>query len=163
MVVLILDYGSGNIKSVFNSVKKALNLTLNYDVKVSSNFKDIEISDKIILPGVGSFDQCMKLLKKLDGIFETLHQEVINKKKPFLGICVGMQILADFGYENVKTRGLSWIDGDVKSLKNYIKTKKELKIPHMGWNNLDIENNIPILGDISYSDQFYFVHSFFLM
>ena len=162
MFVLIIDYGSGNIKSVHNSVKKTLqNLNKSSDLKVSSNISDIRKADKIILPGVGSFDHCMNRIKKINDLVETLKDQVIIKKKPFLGICVGMQILADQGYENQKTKGLSWINGDVKPIKNYIDHFQNLKIPHMGWNNLIIHKSNILLEDISDGDQFYFVHSYF--
>ena len=162
MLVLIIDYGSGNIKSVYNSVKKTLN---NFDqfskVKVTSNLSQIKIADKIILPGVGSFDQCMDRIKKIKDLVETLKDQVILKKKPFLGICVGMQILANYGYENKKTKGLSWINGNVKSLKKSIDYSKKLKIPHMGWNNLIINKNNNLFDGITDEDQFYFLHSYF--
>ena len=120
MFVLIIDYGSGNIKSVYNSVKKTLhNFNTFSKVKVSRNLLEIEKADKIILPGVGSFDQCMNRIRKIKDLVETLKYQVLIKKKPFLGVCVGMQILADNGYENQKTEGLSWINGDVKPLKNF--------------------------------------------
>ena len=162
MFVLIIDYGSGNTKSVYNSVKTILK---NFDrfsqVKVSNNLSEIRKADKIILPGVGSFDQCMKRISKMNGFVETLNDQIIIKRKPFLGICVGMQILADFGYENQKTKGLSWINGDVKPLKNFLDNSQNLKIPHMGWNSLSFYNNINLLNDITVNDQFYFVHSYF--
>ena len=105
MFVLIIDYGSGNTKSVYNSVKTILQ---NFDrfskVKVSNNLSEIKKADKIILPGVGSFDQCMNRIRKIRDLVETLKFQVITKKKLFLGICVGMQILADNGYENKKTK-----------------------------------------------------------
>ena len=135
MFVLIIDYGSGNIKSVYNSVKKTLhNFNKFSEVKVSRNLSEIEKADKIILPGVGSFDRCMNRIKKIKDLLETLNDQVIIKKKPFLGICVGMQILADYGYENQKTKGLSWIKGEVKPLKNFLDNSQKFKIPHMGWN-----------------------------
>ena len=162
MFVLIIDYGSGNIKSVYNSLKKTLqDLNKSFDLKVSSNLLDIRKADKIILPGVGSFDQCMNRIRKIKDLVETLNDQIIIKRKPFLGICVGMQILADYGYENQKTKGLSWIDGDVRSLKNTICESQNLKIPHMGWNNLSINKESYLFDKITNEDQFYFVHSFF--
>ena len=162
MFVLIIDYGSGNIKSVYNSVKRTLNNFNKFsEVKVSRNLLEIKKADKIILPGVGSFDQCMARIRKITDLIETLKDQVINKNKPFLGICVGMQILADHGYENQKTKGLSWINGDVKPLKNFQANLHNLKIPHMGWNNLYIHKNNNLLNDITANDQFYFVHSYF--
>ena len=162
MFVLIIDYGSGNIKSVYNSVKKTLqNLNKSYNLKVSSNLSEIRKADKIILPGVGSFDQCMNRIKKINDLVETLNDQIIIKSKPFLGICVGMQILADYGYENQKTKGFSWIDGEVKSLKSSMSESKGLKIPHMGWNNFSIYKKNNLFDNITDEDQFYFVHSYF--
>ena len=162
MFVLIIDYGSGNIKSVYNSVKKTLqNLNKPCDLKVSSNLTEIIKADKIILPGVGSFDKCMNRIRKTKDLVETLNDQIIIKRKPFLGICVGMQILADYGYENQKTKGLSWIDGHVKSLKNSLCELQSQKIPHMGWNNLSINKKNNLFHSITDEDQFYFVHSYF--
>ena len=163
MFVLIIDYGSGNIKSVYNSVKKILNnYNISIEVKVSNNLLEIKNSYKIILPGVGSFNQCMDRINKTEDLVGTLTDQIITKKKPFLGICVGMQILADYGYENKKTKGLSWINGEVKSLKNFTDHSQNLKIPHMGWNNLSVNSKtINLLHDITDEDQFYFVHSYF--
>ena len=162
MIILIVDYGSGNIKSVYNSIKKTTkNLSRFSKVKVSNDLLEIRKADKIILPGVGSFDQCMNRIRKTRGLLETLHNQVITKKKPFLGICVGMQILADYGYENQKTKGLSWIDGNVKSLKNSINDLKNFKIPHMGWNNISTFKNNNLFDNVTDEDQFYFVHSYF--
>ena len=163
MFVLIIDYGSGNIKSVYNSVKKTLNnFNMTIEVKVSNNLLEIKNSDKIILPGVGSFNQCMDRINKIEDLVGTLNDQIITKKKPFLGICVGMQILADYGYENKKTKGLSWINGEVKSLKNFTDHSQNLKIPHMGWNNLSVNSKtINLLHNITDEDQFYFVHSYF--
>ena len=163
MFVLIIDYGSGNIKSVYNSVKKTLNnYNMSIEVKVSNNLLEIKNAYKIILPGVGSFNQCMDRINKTDDLVGTLNDEIITKKKQFLGICVGMQILADYGYENKKTKGLSWINGEVKSLKNFTDHLQNLKIPHMGWNNLSVNSTtINLLHDITDKDQFYFVHSYF--
>ncbi len=162
MIVLILDYGSGNIKSVYTSIKKILySFNKPFEVKVSSKLSEIRKADKIILPGVGSFDKCMNRIKKIIDLVETLEDQVIIKKKPFLGVCVGMQILADYGFENKKTKGLSWINGNVKPLKNFINYSQKLKIPHMGWNNLSFSQNNNLTNDITDDDQFYFVHSYF--
>ena len=163
MFVLIIDYGSGNIKSVYNSVKKILNnYNISIEVKVSNNLLEIKNSYKIILPGVGSFNQCMDRINKTEDLVGTLTDQIITKKKPFLGICVGMQILADYGYENKKTKGLSWINGEVKSLKNFTDHSQNLKIPHMGWNNLSVNSKtFNLLHNVTEEDQFYFVHSYF--
>ena len=162
MFVLIIDYGSGNIKSVYNSIKKTLyHHNKFFKLKVSSNLSDIKKADKIIFPGVGSFDNCMNRIRKINDLVETLNYQILTKNTPFLGICVGMQVLADYGYENQKTNGLSWISGDVKPLKNFLGHTQTLKVPHMGWNNLNIYKYNKLLDDITDNDQFYFVHSFF--
>ena len=162
MIILILDYGSGNLQSVYNSVKTTLD---NHDIKskisVSNNLKDIENSDKIILPGVGSFNHCIENLSNKVGVLDLIKETVLNKRKPLLGICVGMQMFANLGYENKKTKGLNFIEGEVKNIKNFVKTDKNLKIPHMGWNNLIYKKKHQILDKISECDYFYFVHSYF--
>ena len=113
MFVLIIDYGSGNIKSVYNSVKKTLHYFDKFsEVKVSNNLSEIEKADKIILPGVGSFDQCIDRIRKINDLVETLHDQVITKKKPFLGICVGMQIMLNSSEEG-NQKGLSWLNCNV--------------------------------------------------
>jgi len=149
-MVVIIDYKSGNTRSVYNAIN---NLKVN--VKISSNINDIKKSSAIILPGVGSYNQCMELLKK-NGLLDVLYEEVIVNKKLFLGICVGMQILSDFGLENKKTKGLGWIAGEVKKIdvgQNYV-------LPHMGWNNLIIKKNSLLLKNLINDPTFYFVHSF---
>ena len=162
MIILILDYGSGNIRSVYNSIMKTSSkFNKSLDVRVSNKLSHVKQADKIILPGVGSFDKCMNGLHKNKNLIGLLNDQIINKNKPFLGICVGMQILADFGFENKKTQGLSWIKGDVKNLKYLFNHTKDIKIPHMGWNNLNFNRKNKMFKSISKSDQFYFVHSYY--
>ena len=96
----------------------------------------------------------------MNNLVEILNDQVVTYKKPFLGICIGMQILADFGYENKKTKGLSWINGDVKCLKNFVDSAQNLKIPHMGWNELKIENNSKVFKNIVNKNHAYFIHSY---
>ena len=154
MFVLIIDYGSGNIKSVYNSVKKTLHyFNKSSEVKVSNNLLEIEKADKIILPGVGSFDQCMNRISKIKDLVETLKNQVITKKKPFLGICVGMQILSSYGYEFEKFKGLNWIPGKVCKIDNH-------KLPHIGWNDIQIKKNSVLLNNLDVDYNFYFVNSF---
>ena len=163
MNLLILDYGSGNIKSVYNSLKFVLDkIDKRYEIIVSNSTKDISKSDFIILPGVGSFQHCKESIFKYVGLVDALYETVLIKCKPFLGICVGMQLLADFGLENGKHEGFGWVKGEVKSLGKQVNlTHYNLKIPHMGWNNLEIISKDNILKDISKYDQFYFVHSYY--
>lgn len=164
MIILILDYGSGNLKSVYNSVKTTLNDSKrNFRILVSSNLEDIRKSDKIILPGVGSFNHCIENLIKKDGVLELLKERVLFNLKPLLGICVGMQMFANFGYENKKTKGLNFIDGYVKNIKHSIKNNENVKIPHMGWNTLNFQKHHPILNSISKNAYFYFVHSYYFI
>ncbi len=160
MNLLILDYGSGNIKSVYNSIDFVLkNICRKYKIKVSNCFDDLNNSDYIVLPGVGSFQKCRNNLYNIDGLMDCILENVLVKCKPFLGICVGMQLLADFGLENGKHKGFGWIKGQVKLLQN--KNNNLLKIPHMGWNNLEKMSNDKIFNDINKEDQFYFVHSYY--
>ena len=163
MILLILDYGSGNIKSVYNSVKQVLkNNNLNNKIIVSNNINDIKKSDYIILPGVGSFGNCMQNLSNKPGLLDHLEEFVFIKKKPFLGICVGMQLTAEYGLENGKTNGLGWIEGRVKHLDIQGDLSKEkLKIPHMGWNNLKINYKNKLFDKVDEQDQFYYLHSYF--
>ena len=161
--VLIIDYGTGNLKSVYNAVKK---VSEKQDCKifVSSSIEDLKKSTHIILPGVGAFESCLNGLKKTK-IRSCLEEMVLEKKKPFLGICVGMQMLATKGFENGEFPGLDWIGGEVKKINNQ---NNNLKIPHMGWNTLKFLNEtsftkrllkkmkVANLNDLSA----YFVHSY---
>jgi len=137
--IALIDYGSGNIQSAF----KALELVSNSKKKISiiSNSKDLLKVDKIILPGVGAFADCMKGLKSISGMIDILNEVVLEKKKPFLGICVGMQLLATEGREKGNHKGLGWITGKVIKIKK----NKKIKIPHMGWNTVEIISKHPIL------------------
>ena len=132
--VSIIDYGSGNLKSVFNAFSNIL--PKKGMVKVTSSHDDIKKSSHIVLPGVGSFESCINGLKK-SKMIECIEDNVLIKKKPFLGICVGMQMLAKKGFENGNFSGLGWINGSVKKIDT---NNKNLKIPHMGWNDLEIKN-----------------------
>lgn len=146
--VCVLDYGSGNVMSVYNMIKY-----LGFDVKISNSIKDINLSSHIILPGVGSFSASMKKIREKIPL-KVVERNIINQKKPFLGICVGMQVLSDYGHEFEKSEGLGWIGGNVKKIKN-----PKVKIPHIGWNNIRIINNNNLLKDCQ-DENFYFVHSF---
>ena len=152
MKIALIDYGSGNIQSAY----KALELVSNYKKKISviSNSKDLLKVDKIILPGVGAFADCIKGLKSISGMIDILNEVVLEKKKPFLGICVGMQLLATEGKEKGNHKGIGWIAGKVKKIKK----KKRIKIPHMGWNTVKIISKHPILKRKKFES--YFVHSY---
>ena len=149
MMILIIDYGLCNIRSV----EKALD-RINSEYMTSSDPKDFDLATHFILPGVGSFPDGMTNLKKL-GLIEPLKTQVLKNKKPLLGICLGMQLLADRGEENNVCEGLGLIPGVVKKLQ----TKRDVKLPHMGWNN--IKHNKSILFDnITQDTNFYFLNSF---
>ena len=163
MLILIIDYGSGNVKSVYNAFKLVLDkVNLKYDIKVSNSRNDINNCDFIILPGVGSFKNCKNNIFQKEGLVDTLSENVLNKFKPFLGICVGMQLLADFGFENGKHKGLGWINGNVKLLNNKKNiNSNQFKIPHMGWNNIKLIVKDKLFKNINKNEQFYFVHSYY--
>jgi len=149
MTICIVDANSGNKKSVYNLIKY-----LSYDVRVSRSSEDINKATHLILPGVGSYIEMMSKLKKYN-LVDILSNEVLIKKKPFLGICVGMQVLSTFGYEFKKSAGLNWIEGIVRKLKT-----DKLKLPHIGWNNIMIQKKNKILDDIDENSNFYFLHSY---
>ncbi len=152
MKIALIDYGSGNLQSAY----KALELVSNSKTKVfiTSNPKNLLKADKIILPGVGSFADCMKGLKSISGMLNILNEVVLEKKKPFLGICVGMQLLATEGKEKGNHKGLGWIEGKVIKIKKH----KQIKIPHMGWNTVNTISKHPILKRKKFES--YFVHSY---
>ncbi|MCD6035027.1 MAG: hisH [Rickettsiales bacterium] len=156
--VVIIDYGSGNLRSAAKSLERAAEKT-GRNVVVSSDPKALEAASHIVLPGVGAFADCMKGLQALPGMIDGLEQEVRLRQKPFLGICVGMQLLATRGFEHGTHAGLGWIPGDVVAL-----TPKDpsLKVPHMGWNALALTQTHPVLKDIHDGDHAYFVHSYHL-
>ncbi len=166
MNLAIIDYGSGNLRSVENAFKNSVkNNKLKFKIQVTNKLDLISKADHLVLPGVGSFPDCKKGLEDIEGLIELLRSEVINKRKKFLGICVGMQLMVDFSLEKQRTEGFCWLDGYFKKIKpkglDYL--GRNHKIPHMGWNNLQIEyDNHPVLGNISESEQFYFVHSYVL-
>jgi imidazole glycerol-phosphate synthase subunit HisH len=142
----------------FCSVQKSFERN-NSNVIVSNDHKIIMNADKIVLPGVGSFRDGMKNLSNL-GLLDVLNAEVIENKKPFLGICLGMQLMANTGYEISKTKGLGWIDGEV--VKFDFPENNGLKIPHVGWNNLMIKGSNLLYEGIPDNKDFYFVHSYHL-
>ncbi|MDB9818196.1 imidazole glycerol phosphate synthase subunit HisH [Pelagibacterales bacterium] len=156
MKIAIINYGYGNLHSVNQAFKKANNdFDLNAEIEVTNNPNEIDNADKIVLPGVGSFTDCLNAIRSIDGVYESLQEQVINKKKYFMGICVGMQLLADIGYENEKNDGFGWVSGTVEKMK----VPLDFKIPHMGWNTIQFKNN-DLFKDIDENSDFYFVHSY---
>ena len=156
MTVAIIDYGSGNLRSAAKAFEKIIT---GKKVVVTSSVKELEASSHIVLPGVGAFADCMNGVKEIDGMVEALSEQVLVKKKPFLGICVGMQLLAKKGFEHGEHAGLGWLDATVKKIEPKDKT---LKVPHMGWNNLNLKKDSKLFAGIKEGDHAYFVHSYFI-
>ena len=154
--ITIVDYGSGNVLSAQKSfIKIAKDNNIRVDVLISKKLNDVKNSTHIVLPGQGAFSTCMNGLKKTDGLIDELSEFALIKKKPFLGICVGMQMLAKKSKENGDHEGLGWIDGQIKLLPG-----DNLKLPHMGW-NLVIPTNSKYNNLISTKNDYYFVHSYY--
>ena len=155
MNVTIVDYNSGNISSVVNSFKEVAKDKVN--IEVTADLNKIKSSDKVVLPGQGSFKSCADALNKINGLTETLNEFAINDKKPLLGICVGLQMFADIGYEETETKGLGWIAGKVSKIDNQ---NGKFKLPHIGWNQINIVKDSKIFKDIENNSHMYFVHSY---
>tara|TARA_B100000965_G_scaffold254463_1_gene214204 strand:- start:111 stop:737 length:627 start_codon:yes stop_codon:yes gene_type:complete len=155
MNVTIVDYNSGNISSVINSFKEVAKDKVN--IKVTSDLDKIKSSDKLVLPGQGSFKSCVDALNNINGLVHTLNEFVINTKKPLLGICVGLQMFADIGFEEIETKGLGWISGKVSKIDNQ---NGKFKLPHIGWNEINISKDSKIFKDIENKSHMYFVHSY---
>ena len=155
MNVTIVDYQSGNISSVINSFTEVAKGKVN--LEVTSDIKKIESSDKIVLPGQGSFKSCVDSLNSISGLVETLKEFAIINNKPLLGICVGLQMFADVGYEEAETKGLGWIPGKVSKIDNQ---NGKFKLPHIGWNEIEIQKASKIFKDIKNKSHMYFVHSY---
>ena len=155
MNVTIVDYKSGNISSVINSFKEVAKDKVN--IKVTSDLSTIKDSDKVVLPGQGSFKSCIDGLNNIDGLINTLNEFAIENKKPLLGICVGLQMFADIGYEEIETKGLGWISGKVSKIDN---KSGKFKLPHIGWNEINIKKDSKIFKDIDDKSHMYFVHSY---
>ena len=155
MKVTIVDYNSGNISSVINSLKEVAKDKVN--IEVTADLNKINSSDKVVLPGQGSFKSCVDALNKINGLTEALSEFAINNKKPLLGICVGLQMFADIGYEETETKGLGWISGKVSKVDNQ---NGKYKLPHIGWNQINIVKQSKIFENIENNSHMYFVHSY---
>jgi glutamine amidotransferase len=155
MKTVLIDYGSGNIESVFNALTLVKNK--DHEIIISKNPVEIKSANSLILPGVSAFADCISGLKSINGLSEEVRNQVIGEKKPFLGICVGMQVLASVGFEDGEHQGLSFISGKVEK----IVSTENLKVPHMGWNELIIKpNKHAVLKGIKNGDHFYFANSY---
>ena len=155
MNVTIVDYNSGNISSVINSFKEVSQNKVN--IEVTSDLNKIKSSDKVVLPGQGSFKSCVDALNNIEGLVNTLNEFAINQKKPLLGICVGLQMFADIGYEETETKGLGWMPGKVSKIDNQ---DGKYKLPHIGWNQINIVKKSKIFKNIDNNSHMYFVHSY---
>lgn len=148
-MIIIIDYKIGNVGSILNMLEK-----IGVDAVISSDIGQIKNASKLILPGVGSFDNGMKNLEEM-GLISVLEEKVLKGKTPILGICLGMQLFARKSEEGV-LNGLGWIDGEVRKFK----LDNSFKIPHMGWNTIDICKKDPLFADMEDEIKFYFVHSY---
>jgi len=157
MTVVIIDYGSGNLRSAAKAFERAVaDHGLRCPVVVSADARLVAEADHVVLPGVGAFADCRRGLDALPGMVETLRRTVLEKGRPFLGICVGMQLMASVGREHGDHAGLGWIEGEVARLPT-----NGLKIPHMGWNDLVLHQpEHPLLGGLAQGAHAYFVHSY---
>jgi glutamine amidotransferase len=154
-MIVIIDYGMGNVGSIENMLKK-IGVS---DVLTSSSLEDIEKADKLILPGVGAFDNGMENIHK-SGILDTLNKKVLTEKIPILGICLGMQLLTRNSEEG-QAQGLGWIDAE--TVKFRFSGEQNLKVPHMGWNSVTIkQRNCPLSNNLHDDSRYYFVHSYFV-
>lgn len=160
--VAIIDYGAGNLRSAQKAFARAAQGT-DADIVVTSDAEAVRRADRIVLPGVGAFADCMAGLNAVDGMREVLEEKVIQGGTPFFGVCVGMQLLADLGREKVDTRGLGWIAGAVERI---MPADPGLKVPHMGWNTLAANRPHALLEGIATGENglhAYFVHSYHMM
>lgn len=160
MTTVIIDYNSGNIHSAEKSFQRMATEVGGGPVLVTSDPEMVRSADRVVLPGVGAFADCREGLAGFDGLFEAIEERVIKGGAPFLGICVGMQMMASVGREHgVETEGFGWIAGEVVGLEP---DDASLKVPHMGWNDLIIKENHPLFDGIKTGDHAYFVHSYHL-
>ena len=157
MLTVLIDYAAGNLHSAEKAFQRMAAEAGAGEVLVSGRAEDVARADRIVLPGDGAFPACMAELRDQAGLFEALIEAVERRAKPFLGICVGMQLMARAGHEYGLTPGLGWIDGEVRLVKP---ADPSLKVPHMGWNDLVIDRPHPVLEGIGSGDHAYFVHSY---
>lgn len=156
MLTAIIDYESGNLHSAHKAFERMAAEADAGSVVVTSDPEVVSRADRLVLPGDGAFPACRDALVS-SSVFEALRDAVENKARPFLGICVGMQLMAKRGFEYHETEGLGWINGEVRAIKP---DSQRLKIPHMGWNDLIVAQEHPILKDVNSGDHAYFVHSY---
>ncbi|MEQ8558010.1 MAG: imidazole glycerol phosphate synthase subunit HisH [Henriciella sp.] len=155
--LVLIDYGSGNLHSAERALRAAAEMcAAAVDIEVTGDADHVRKADRIVLPGVGHFADCAAGLRAVEGMESALQEAVIHSRKPFLGICVGMQLIAEWGLEDGKTPGLGWIAGDV----DRIKPGGGLAVPHMGWNGLSLKQDHPVLAGLGDDPHVYFTHSY---
>ena len=157
MLTAIIDYESGNLHSAEKAFQRMAAEVDAGEVVVTSDAETVARADRLVLPGDGAFPACAAELRGHKGIYDAMVEAVEQKGRPFLGICVGMQLMASTGHEYEETPGLGWVHGDVERITP---TDKALKVPHMGWNDLVIERAHPVLEGVTTGDHTYFVHSY---
>lgn len=157
MLTVIIDYESGNLHSAEKAFQRMAKEVDGGKVVVTSDAETVARADRLVLPGDGAFPACAAELRGHKGIYDAMVEAVEDKGRPFLGICVGMQLMATTGHEYEETSGLGWVAGDVEKITPKDRT---LKVPHMGWNDLVIERPHPVLEGIASGDHTYFVHSY---
>jgi len=160
--VALIDYGSGNLRSAEKALARAAaDSETGHDIVVTSDPAHVASAERIVLPGVGAFTDCMRGVSSIPGMVATLEDKVLKDGTPFLGICVGMQLLADVGREHGDHKGLGWIPGEVVKITPHASQQGEsLKIPHMGWNALSVLRSHPMLEGMANGPDVYFVHSY---
>ncbi len=157
MLTAIIDYESGNLHSAEKAFQRMAREVDAGEVVVTSDAEVVARADRLVLPGDGAFPACAAELRGHKGIYDAMVEAVEKKGRPFLGICVGMQLMATRGHEYTETDGLGWIAGDVVKIEP---SDSALKVPHMGWNNLVLESNHPVFDGVNSGDHVYFVHSY---
>ncbi len=157
MLTVLVDYDSGNLHSAAKAFERMAIESGGGRVRVTADPDLVAAADRIVVPGDGAFPACRQALAAVDGLFEAIDEAVTRRGRPFLGICVGMQMMATWGREYRDTRGFDWVAGDVVRIAP---TKRDQKIPHMGWNDLVIDQPHPVLSGIATGDHAYFVHSY---
>ncbi len=155
MLTVLIDYESGNLHSAEKAFQRMARETGGGEVIVTDKAEDVLRADRVVLPGDGAFPACAKALKGHENLFEALREVVEEKARPFMGICVGMQLMCRIGHEYEETAGLGWIDGEVTRIE-----AEGMKVPHMGWNDLVIDRPHPVLAGIESGQHAYFVHSY---
>ncbi len=155
--LVIIDYGSGNLRSVYNAFEKT---GLCDDIVISNDVKDLGGATHALLPGVGAYNDCMSGLRSSEGLIDQIYEFALNDKRPLLGICAGMQVLSDFGTENGECQGLGLINGHVEAINQGADFDQKLKIPQIGWNNLRLIKENDIVNGVVNDQDVYFANSF---